>query len=72
MKNTSKVLVTIVVVIVFIMLSAIITGVRSEAGHSTPGILPMILLIGLIGALRAIWKKKKDDSDSNNNEILQK
>lgn len=68
MQKSSKVIVTIVVIVVWVFLNAIITGISLDAGHSTPGILALILLAALIGALRAIWKKDKDD---NNNALQQ-
>ena len=69
MQKSTKVIVTIVAVVLFIILSAIITGVRSDAGHSTPGFLAIILFVALVGALRAIWKKSNDNDD---NTSLQK
>lgn len=55
MEKTTKVIVTVVAIVVFIIISAVITGVRSDAGYSTPGFLSVILLFALIGAIRAIW-----------------
>lgn len=63
MQKSSKVIVTIVAVVLFFILFAVVVGVRSDAGHSTPGFFGFILAIALIGALRAIWKKKKDNND---------
>lgn len=57
MKKTSKIIVTIVAIVLFIIIFAVIVGVRGEAGHSTPGMLGLIVFAGLIGALKAIWKK---------------
>ena len=69
MQKTTKVIVTIVAIVLFIVLSAVVTGIRSDAGHSTPGFLAIVLLAALIGALRAIWKKSDGDND---NTSLQK
>lgn len=69
MQKSTKVIVTIVAVVLFIILSAVITGIRSDAGHSTPGFLAIILFVALVGALRAIWKKSNDNND---NTSLQK
>lgn len=69
MQKSTKVIVTIVAIVLFIILSAVITGIRSDAGHSTPGFLSIILLVALIGALRAVWKKSNDNDD---NTSLQK
>jgi hypothetical protein len=59
MSKVSKILVTLGVVLVFIILFAVIGAVRGEAGHRTPGILGLIVFAGMVGALRAIWKKTK-------------
>lgn len=69
MQKLTKVIVTIVAVVLFFILFAVVTGIRSDAGHSTPGFLAIILLVALIGALRAIWKKSNDNDD---NTSLQK
>lgn len=74
MSQLSKIVVTIVVVLLFFLLFGAIVGMRGDAGHSTPGIFGLIVFAGLIGALRAIWKKPKDENkkDDNNSSILQK
>ena len=71
MSKLSKVIVTILVIIVFIVLFAIINGVRQSSGYHTPGILGLIVFAGMIGAIRAIWKKGNDDNKKNDS-ILQK
>lgn len=48
MNKSAKVLSTIVVVVVFIILFAVLVGLRESEGHSTPGIIGTILLIGAI------------------------
>lgn len=71
MSKTAKILVTIVIVFVF----AIVFGSLSAANHGkSPGILGLILFLGLIGAIKAMWKSKSnDDSDDNDNSsVLQK
>ncbi|MBR3287258.1 MAG: hypothetical protein IKI72_05515 [Bacteroidales bacterium] len=68
MKKSSKVVVTIVAIVVFILLFSVIAGVSSDAGQSTPGILGLILFAALFGAIRAIWKK----SDDNGNGAIEK
>lgn len=65
MEKTTKVIVTVVAIVAFIIISAVITGVRSDAGYSTPGFLSVILLFALIGAIRAIWKKDNDSDKSD-------
>jgi len=73
MNQLSKILVTIGVVVIFIIIFGAIAGSMSDAGR-TPGILGLIIFVALIGALRAIWKKPKDEDnkDNNNSSILQK
>ncbi|MCQ2960598.1 MAG: hypothetical protein MJ198_10510 [Bacteroidales bacterium] len=57
MSRLAKIVVTILVVMVFIVLFAAIDGVRQSSGAHTPGILGLIVFAGMIGAIRAIWKK---------------
>lgn len=61
MKKTSKVLVTVISIVIFIVLYAALVAVRGETGHSTPGIIGLVLLGGLIVALREVWKKSDDN-----------
>jgi len=73
MSKTSKIVVTIVVVFIFIVLFAAISGSRSSAGMIGPGIFGLIVFAAMIGALRAIWKKPKDNNDNDkSSSILQK
>ncbi|MBQ8424310.1 MAG: hypothetical protein IJY36_08685 [Coprobacter sp.] len=71
MKNISKVLVTIVVIFVFLLLYVPIVG-SSSSGR--PGLIGLILFVGLIGGIRAIWKSSTKDKSSNDKDdsILQK
>ena len=57
MRKASKIILTIIIVVVFLVLDVIIVGTRSDAGYSTPGPLGLITFLGLIGAIRAVWKK---------------
>lgn len=68
MSKASKIIVTIVIIVVFIFLYAIIVGVRSEAGNSTLGILGLVVFAGMIGAIRAVWKKDIDENGDNHPE----
>ena len=72
MNKVSKILVTLGVVLVFLVLFTVIVGVRGETGHKTPGILGLVVFAGMVGALKAIWKKNKNEGNENNNSILQK
>lgn len=71
MNKVSKILVTIGIVFIFLILFGVIVGIRGEAGHRTPGILGLAVFAGMVGALKAVWKKPKKDENENNNSILQ-
>jgi hypothetical protein len=71
MNKVSKILVTLGVVFIFFILFAAIVGIRGEAGHKTPGILGLVVFAGMVGALKAIWKKPQKDDNENNDSILQ-
>ena len=71
MSQLSKILVTIGIVFLFIVIFGAIAGSMSDAGR-TPGILGLIIFGALIGALRAIWKKPKNEDSNDNTSILQK
>jgi hypothetical protein len=58
MKKSTKIIITVISVIVLFILTAVISGLRQEAGFSTPGFLGIILFAGFLGGMRAIWKKR--------------
>lgn len=68
MQKGSKILITVIAIVIFIVLFAVLNGVRGEAGYSTPGIFGLVLLAALIGALRAVWKKGSDESNGTDIE----
>lgn len=70
-NKASKVLVTVIAVVIFFVLFAVVVGLRGEAGYQTPGMLGLILGFGLIGALKAVWKKD-NGQNKDNNEIEKK
>lgn len=77
MSNIAKVLVTICVIVTFFFIFAAISEARKDAGAQTPGVLGVILLLGVIGALKAVWKREKKGEDiekdnHDNDSILQK
>ena len=74
MSSIAKVIVTIIVITLFFVIFGAIVAIRDSSGHSTPGILGLIVFAAMIGALRAIWKGKgkgDGDNDGNNSSILQ-
>ncbi len=65
MSKASKIIVTIVIIVLFIVLFAVIVGVRGDAGYKTPGPLGLIVGFGMIGAIRAVWKKDENENKDN-------
>lgn len=63
MEKGSKIILTTIIIVVFIGLSAVVTGIRSDSGAATPGIFGIILFAALIGGLRAVWKKDKNEEN---------
>lgn len=63
MEKSTKIILTVIIVVVFIILSAVVTGIRSDSGAATPGIFGIILFAALIGGLRAVWKKDKNEDN---------
>lgn len=75
MEKTTKIIVTIVAIVIFFIVFGLINTARQSSGHHTPGILGTVALFVLIAALRAVWKSdKKDDDkkDGDSSSILQK
>lgn len=74
MSKSAKVLVTIGAIFLYVIIATPILAAMKESGQSS-GFVGIILMVALIGALRAIWKKPKDDegnSESDNSSIIQK
>jgi Na+/melibiose symporter-like transporter len=75
MSKSAKVLVTIGAIFLYIIIATPIMAAMKESGQSS-GFIGLILLVALIGAIRAIWKKPKNegkkDDDENNSSVLQK
>ena len=71
MSKLAKVLFTAVILVIFIAIFAVITGVRGDAGHSTPGIVGLLVFAGMIGGIRAGWKSGHEDKKDDNSSILQ-
>ena len=70
MSKAAKVVVTTVILFVFFLLFGAIVGSSDGGG---PGILGLILFVGVIGGIRAIWRSPKQTNESDKNDsILQK
>ena len=61
MSNFSKVLATIGAVFGFLFIFGIIVASQKSNGGSSSGVFGFILFGGLIGGIRAIWKKPPTD-----------
>ena len=59
MTKTSKTLATVGIVIVFLLCNAILQA-GSGPGGRNGGIIGIVLMFGLIGGIRAVWKKSDD------------
>ena len=62
MEKSTKIIFTIIIVVVFIVMSAVVTGIRNDAGAAKPGFFGIILFAELIGGLRTVWKKDKNEN----------
>lgn len=62
MSKLSKTIVSILIVVVFLVLHAIVFGVRQSQGARTSGVLGLILFGGMIYAIRVIWKKTSPEA----------
>lgn len=72
MSKFAKILVTIGVVFLFFIIAIPITAGMSNSG-SSPTFINLILLMGVIGGIKAIWKSEnKDDNNDNDTSVLQK
>ena len=72
MSTSVKILVTIGAVFLYIIIATPIIAAMKESGQSS-GFVGLILLVALIGAIRAIWKKPKNEENNNDNSsVLQK
>lgn len=71
MSSLAKILVTIGSIFLFFIIAVPISvGIKSSG--SSPSFIILILFMGLIGAIRAVWKSKKDDNNDNDTSVLQK
>ena len=71
MSKLAKILVTVGVVFLFFIIAIPITaGIKSSGSSAT--FINLILLMGLIGGIKAIWKSEKKDNNDNDTPVLQK
>lgn len=66
MKKSSKAFATLGVIVLFLIIMALIEGPKGPGG-GPPGIIGIILFIGLIVAIRAIWKSNKPPTGTPRN-----
>ena len=62
MKKATKIIITIISIVVFLFLFAILISIRQANGFRTPGMLGLILFAALIGAIRAVWHNPDNDT----------
>lgn len=62
MGKLSKILITLIITVIFLLLLAEIGNSGAETG-SLLGYLSIALVVGYIGAIVAIWKNKKQESN---------
>lgn len=65
MSTTAKVIVTIVAIAVFIFSFAALVHSNKQGGSQTPGILGLVLFLGLVAAIRAIWASSNQANDND-------
>ena len=61
MSKFTKILVTIVAVVVFLLLYSVLVGAIGEAAGPGLGIIGLVMFAGLVAWLRSIWKKKDEN-----------
>ena len=71
MGKLGKIVVTMGIVLLFILFSAVNSGLREASGRHTPGFLGLIIFVAMYGAIRAVWKSGKKDDD-HHDVIMQK
>ncbi len=59
MNKASKIILTVVMIIIFFLLSAFIGELRGHGGRT--GVWGLILMLALVGGLRALWKKPQNN-----------
>jgi F0F1-type ATP synthase assembly protein I len=69
MSKGSKVLVTTGIIIGFLFFFALLTANQKGNGDSTPGVLGIILFLGMIAGIREVWKKPSDDKENDEHQL---
>ncbi len=59
MSKVSKIILTVAMVLIFFLLSAFIGELRGHGGRT--GVWGIIFMLALVGGLRALWKKPKNN-----------
>jgi len=72
MKKSSKIIVTIGIVVIFLFVFGLVTAARNENGNSTPGIIGLILGFGAFAGIKAVWKNKQVKDTKIDNHQLDK
>ena len=67
--NISKILVTLGIIVAFLFIFGVLTFNAKSSGSSSPGIFGIILFIGLIAGLKAVWKKPAKTEEKDNHQL---
>ena len=61
MSQSKRIIITILAIVGFFSLFAVVIVIGTKAGTNTPGILGIGLLAGLYFGLKAIWRKPEQE-----------
>ncbi|HMT75148.1 MAG TPA: hypothetical protein PKA77_13835 [Chitinophagaceae bacterium] len=61
MRTATKTVVIVGIIIVGLILMGLNMGLRESSGHKTPGPLGIVLVVGIIAAIRAVSKYKPEE-----------
>lgn len=65
MSKIAKIIVTLGLIVLWFILSMLMIVVRQESGADGPGYMGVILLVGVIAGIRAVWKYKPEQSSKS-------
>lgn len=72
MSTTAKTFATIALIAIFLLLNGALQA-NSGPGGGSPGIIGLILLVGLVAAIRAVWRRPKSEpADHDDSTSLKK
>ncbi|MCI1733708.1 MAG: hypothetical protein LKM33_05060 [Bacteroidales bacterium] len=60
MKKSTKIIITVIVVIVLFFINAAISGLREAGMGNVAAIVRFLSILGFLGGMGAIWHKKSE------------